>query len=146
MILLYTMILFLLGAIKQMVALRARALERKFVKLALAVDNLLRQPEYKPGNSNKFDPCANAKKTLLLGQLVAERDRIEAKHFAWQRWTDRLTGWVNTAGDWKGKKLPYSMGAVDVWMILCLIDYFGVGQYVSTWNVLQIVMAWYSSE
>ena len=71
---------------------------------------------------------------------------VEAKHLVWQGWTDRLTGWVDTAGDWKGKKLPYTMGAVDVWMVLCLIDYFGVGQYVSTWNVIQIMMAWYSSE
>ncbi len=141
MILLYTMLLFLLSALKQMVSLRARALERKYVKVALAVDTLLRQPEFKPGNGNKADPCASAKRTLLLGQLVDQRDRVEAKHFAWQRWTDRLTGWVETAGDWKGKKLPYTMGAVDVWMVLCLIDYFGVGQYVSTWNVIQLVMA-----
>lgn len=26
-------------------------------------------------------------------------------------------------------------------MVLCLIDYFGVGQFVSTWNIIQIVMA-----
>ena len=146
MILLYTMFLFLLSALKQMVSLRARALERKFVKLALAVDKLLGQPEYKPGNSSKVDACTSAKRTLALGQLVAQRDAVEAKHLVWQGWTDRLTGWVDTAGDWKGKKLPYTMGAVDVWMVLCLIDYFGVGQYVSTWNVIQILVAWYPSE
>jgi hypothetical protein len=31
-------------------------------------------------------------------------------------------------------------------MVLCLIDTFGVGEYISTWNIIQIVMAWYSSE
>jgi hypothetical protein len=146
MILLYTMFLFLLGALKQIVALRAGALERKFVKLALAVDKLLGEPAYKPGNSNKVDVCTMAKRTLTLGQLAAQRDAVEAKHLVWQGWADRLAGWVETAGDWKGKKLPYTMGAVDVWMVLCLIDTFGVGEYISTWNIIQIVMAWYSSE
>ena len=146
MIFLYTILLFLLSALKQMVSMRARALERKFIRTAAAVDAMLRHPDVKPGNSNKADPCVSAKRMLMLGQLVDQRDRVEAKHFAWQRWADRLTRWVDTVGDWKGKKLPYTMGAVDVWMVLCLIDYFGVGEYISTWNVIQLVMAWYSSE
>lgn len=141
MILLYTMLLFVLGAIKHMVSLRARALERKYVRVAGEVAELLRQVELKPGNSNKLDPCATAKRTLHLGQLVEERDRVEAKHFAWQRWADRVTAWVTTLREWQGKKLPYTMGAVDVYMVLWLIDHFAVGEYLSTWRIAQIVIA-----
>ena len=94
MILLYTMLLFLLNTIKQLVGMRARALERKFMGVAAAVKDLAAQGDLKPGNSNKFDACANAKRMLILGQQVQERDQVEARYFAWQRWTDRLTGWV----------------------------------------------------
>jgi hypothetical protein len=98
---------------------------------------MLRQPDYKPGNSNKLDPCISAKRTLLLGQLVADRDRVEAKHFAWQRWADRMTGWFTAVREWQGKKLPYTLGAVDVWMLMHLIDYLGVGAIVNTTNAIE---------
>src|ERR1043166_9275215 len=88
MILLYTMMLFILGMFKFTLSLRAKALERKYMKLAGAVDTLLRQAETKPGNSNKVDPCTAAKRTLHLGQLVEQRDRVEAKHVAWQIWAE----------------------------------------------------------
>jgi hypothetical protein len=141
MILLYTLVLFLLAFVMWLVRLRARALERKYVKVAGAVDALLRQPDYKPGNSNKADPCASAKRTLLLGQLVEQRDRVEAKHFAWQRWADRLTAWFTNVREWQGKKLPYTLGAVDVWMLMHLIDYLGVGQIVNTQTAVETVAA-----
>ena len=139
MILLYTMMLFVLGMFKFTLSLRARALERKYVKLAVAVDTLLRQAEYKPGNSNKVDPCASAKRTLHLGQLVEQRDRVEAKHVAWQLWADRLTRWFTNVREWQGKKLPYTLGAVDVWMLMNAIDYFGVGQVLNTTNAIEMV-------
>ena len=78
--------------------------------------SLARQPDLKPGNSNKFDPCQNAKRSFLLGQLVARRDRVEAKHFAWQRWAERFNRWLTAVRGWKGVKLPYTMGALDVWL------------------------------
>ncbi len=144
MILLYTLLLFLLGLVKLLVSWRARTLERKFMRVAAAVDKMLREPDFKPGNSNKADPCMVAKRTVALGELVQKRDRVEANYFAWQRWTDRLKGWMRAARDWKGKKLPYTLGAVDVWMLLCLIDYCGVGEYVSTTAIVQAVFALYN--
>ena len=141
MILLYTLVLFVLGLIMWIVSLRARALERKFMRVAAAVDALLRQPEYKPGNSNKADPCVSAKRTLLLGQLVEQRDRVEAKHFAWQRWADRTTACYTAVREWQGKKLPYTLGAMDVWMLMHLIEYLGVGTIVNTTRVVEIAAA-----
>ncbi len=141
MILLYTLMRFLLGAIKWLIALRARALERKFIRTAAQVEQAA--GEYKPGNSNRVDPCASAKRLVHLGQLVDKRDRVEAKYFTWQRWADRLGGWVRAMSQWKGKKLPYTMGAVDVWMILCLVDHLGVGQYLSATALVQFVVSLY---
>lgn len=142
MILLYTMLLTLLGSVKLMVSLRAKALERKFVRLAASVTQLLRETEFKPGNG-KADPCATAKRTLALGQLVEKRDHVEAKYFTWQRWTDRLTKWVGALSDWKGKKLPYTMGAIDIWMMFGLVDYFGVGEFLSVRSVIEMAMTYF---
>jgi hypothetical protein len=144
MIFLYTSLLFLLGMIKAVWRLRARTLERKYIRLAAAVDHLVRQGEQKAGNG-RADPCVSAKRAYLLGQRVQQRDRIEAKHFAWQHGVERLTRWVNALRGWKGKTLPYTLGAADVWMLLHLIDYLGVGQYVSTGILLQVVGSWFTS-
>ncbi len=143
MILLYTMLLFLLGAIKLLVSLRTRILERKFTRVAASVHQLLNQPEYRGGTTNRTDPCASAKRMLLLGQRVEERDRVEVQYFAWQRCKDRLEGWVRSLRQWKGKKLPYTLGAVDVGMLFCVVDYFGVGEYLSASALIQHVVALY---
>ena len=78
---------------------------------------------------------------LMLGELAQARDHVEAKYFAWQRWTDRFAGWIADVRAWKGKKLPYTLGAVDVWMLMCLVDYLGVGEYFSTLALVQAIMA-----
>jgi hypothetical protein len=145
MILLYTTMLTLLGLVKWLVSKRTRALERKFVGLAAEVGKLLKEGDIKPGNSNKVDPCAVAKRVLALGYLVDKRDRVEAKYFAWQRCTDRVTGWMHNLSDWKGRKLPYTLGAIDVWMVFGLIDYTGVGDYLSTRAVIDMVVAYWAN-
>ena len=40
--------------------------------------------------------------------------------------------------NWKGKKLPYTFGVVDVWFLLSLIDYLGVGAYLSPRYLVQL--------
>jgi hypothetical protein len=144
MILIYTLMLFLLGMLKLLVSMRARALERKFMTIAKLVDEHVRQAQVKPGNANKHDLCVTAKATLVLGHLVDKRDRVEAKHDAWQCWADRLTRWVATLRDWKGKTVPYTLGAVDVWMLMQFIDYMGVGQVLGTLNVIQLAVTWFT--
>ena len=72
MILLYTVLLLLLGLLKLLVSLRARALERKYTHLAGTVDKLIREADYRPGNGVKPDLCTSAKRTFLLGRLVQD--------------------------------------------------------------------------
>ena len=67
------------------------------------------------------------------------RDRAEARHFAWQAGAEGLDRWARRLRDWKGRKLPYTMGVVDVWLVLTLIDHLGVGQYLSAGPLLQLV-------
>jgi hypothetical protein len=146
MILLYTAVVLLLGAVTMIVKLRAKGLEHKFAGVAKTVDQLARQPESKPGNSNKLDLCQSAKRSYQLGQLVAVRDRVEVKHYAWQRWAERLVRWQKAVHDWRGVKLPYTLGALDVWLLLCLIDHCGAGEYLSTRIVVDSVLSWLSRE
>lgn len=141
MIFLYTSTLILLGMVKSMVALRSRRLERAFVRAAATVKELAAQAEMKPGNASKVDACTSATRMIRLAKAVDTSDRIEAKFYVWQRWTDRLGNWTKSLGNWKGTKLPYTMGAVDGGMLLVIVDYFGVGQYVSATVLYQYLMS-----
>jgi hypothetical protein len=92
-------------------------------------------------SSSKPDICQLAKVQFELGAMVARRDRLEAKHFAWQSWAESLARWTNTLSTWKGKKLPYTLGAVDLWLALSAIDALGVSEFVSAHRVYDLVVA-----
>jgi hypothetical protein len=129
MIFVYTFVLVLLGAAKALAVLRARGMERRYAKIALAAEKLM-QAQPKPGNG-RLDPAAGAKRQYQLGQLVQKRDVLEAKHAGWQTLADRLTAWTAAVRNWRGRKLPYTAGVIDIWMMLCLADYLGAGEYVN---------------
>lgn len=139
MIFLYTSLLLLLGAAKLLVGLRAAFLARKHARAALTADQYLRAPLFKEGNSGRPDPGQAAKRQYLLGLLVQKRDRLEDKHHAWQAFADTLGRSVTRIRAWRGKKLPYTFGAVDVWLLLYAIDYFGAGDYLSARRLVQAV-------
>lgn len=141
MILLYTLLLVFLGALKLVLDRRVASLERKYSRTAREADNLVREPLYKGGNSNRPDPAQIAKRQYLLGRLVQKRERLEGKYTAWQDRADRLAKLVARIRGWKGKTLPYTLGIVDVSMVLYLIDYFGVGHYLSAPNLVRVVTA-----
>ena len=131
MIFLYSLLLMLLGGVKRIVQCRAASVAKAYSKLAEAVQKRLRESQIKPGNASKIDPCQSAKLQYELGLLVAKRDRVEAKHFVWQHRAEALARWVNTLSNWKGKKLPYTLGAVDLWLLLSAIDAIGFADFVS---------------
>jgi hypothetical protein len=131
MILLYILLLLFLGAIKVLIDRRLVRLEQKHSRTAKAADALLGIPLYREGNSNRFNPYENAKRQYQLGLLVQKRDRLEAKHDAWMALSEWFNAWLSKLRDWKGKKLPYTLGVLDVSFLLYLVDYFGVGEYVS---------------
>ncbi len=140
MILLYSSVLLLLGAIKTLVACRAASLGRKYSALSKEVQPRLRAVTIRPGNAG-YDACKAAKAQLELGVVVQRRDQVEAKHFAWQHRADKLERLLNRLRAWKGQKLPYSLGAIDVWLALALIDHAGVGEFVSVRRLFDAAMS-----
>jgi hypothetical protein len=140
MIFLYTLVLLLLGSAYFLCKRRVASLEKKYTRVAKEADALVRQPNYREGNSGRLsDPCAAAKRQFQLGQLAAKRDRVEAHYAAWQDFTDRFGKFLGRARNWKGRKLPYTFGVLDFAGALALIDYLGAGQYVNARALLQAV-------
>jgi hypothetical protein len=144
MILLYTIVLVALGVAHWVLARRAASLGRAYSQIADKVFKLSHGSAVKPGNGGKYDACAVAKQQYELGRLVLQRDRAEAKHYAWQTWADRFGKAVNAVRNWKGAKLPYTLGALDIWLVMYLIDRFGVGEIVQPRQVFDTVTAWFT--
>ena len=139
MILLYSFVLGLLGGVKFVLARRANSLGRAYSALSQAVQKRLKASNHKPGNA-AFDPCALAKNQFELGVLVQKRDRAEAKHFAWQARAEKVGRWLEGLRSWKGRKLPYTLGVVDVWLALAAVDQLGVGEFVSARRLYDLVV------
>lgn len=147
MIFLYTVVLTLLGLLKVVVTRRAASLERKYMKVAGETTRLAHEANTKPGNAGapRNDIwMQTAKRQFELGLLVTRRDRLEAKQFFWQNLSDRLTRAVASVRLWQGRKLPYTMGVVDVWLVLSAIDYLGVGQIVSAQRILEALTEYFA--
>src|SRR5262245_1052079 len=111
MIFLYTSLLILLGMAHFFVKRRAASLEKKFTRVAKEADTLLRQPVMREGNSNKnADSYQSAKRQYQLGMLAQKRDRVEAKYARWKGRADKFAKVIARLKNWKGKKLPYTLG------------------------------------
>jgi hypothetical protein len=141
MILLYTLLLFLLGVATFLIGLRVRRLEKKYYRAATQADQLLRGTSLRPGNGNRLDPYESAKRQYQLGLLVQKRDRLEGKFDAWQKLAKRAGNLAAAVRSWKGRKLPYTFGVLDVSAVLYLIDEMSVGQYVSIKPLVEMIVA-----
>jgi hypothetical protein len=124
MIALYTLIVVLLGVVSFLVAWRAKALEKKFSRVSLAAAKLSTLP-LKSG-TGRGDVCQSAKQQFELGRLVHLRDRLEGKYFRWQKLAEKVTRMVKSVRQWKGRKLPYTFGVIDVSALLYLVDRLGL--------------------
>ena len=143
MIFLYTFLLILLAAVKFLCQRRARYLAWRYSRATLCVEKLLHEPQFREGNSSKvINQAKAAQRQYLLGLLVQKKERLAAKHFVWQNLCDKLGRAIDRLRHWKGKKLPCTLGALDVWLFLYLIDYFGVSAYVSPRHLVQLVSTW----
>jgi hypothetical protein len=138
MILLYSFLLLLLGVTCFLLRRRAGALERAYARAAVAADQMLHEVAFK-GGTNKQDQYQIAKRQYLLGRLVQRRDRLEVTHDLWQHRAERCGRTLAALRRWKGRTLPYTFGALDVWYALQLVDYFGVGDYVSARTLYRYV-------
>ncbi len=158
MILLYTSLLLFLVAAKFLIDRRVGRLERKYSQTAKATDGLLVEPaakaepltiagipvqvakrtQLREALPTKADLAESAKRQLQLGLLVQKRDRLEAKHDAWTARSERLGRWVARVRSWKGRKLPYTMGVLDVSSAMVVVDRFGLGHYVSVERLTEL--------
>jgi hypothetical protein len=139
MILLYTLLLCALGVALFLVDRKVRSLERKYTRVALEANRLAQEPAHRPGNSNRLDPFLIAKRQYQLGVLAQKRDALETRQYRWQRAAERLSATLRRLRAWKGRKLPYTFGVVDVALVLCLVDHLGFSQYVSLTALQQMV-------
>ena len=145
MIFLYSMLLIFLGVAKFLIGRRVAVMEKRYTKAALAADSCLRSSLLKKGNSNLPDPYDAAKRQFLLGSLVQQRDRLEVKHDAWQRFFEMFSRIQAAVRNWKGRKLPYTFGVVDVSCLLAAMDFLGVGDYVSPRQLVQLVATYFTN-
>ena len=139
MILVYASLILLLVVARFVIVRRVAALERKFVRVARATDELLKGQTVRPGNGNKPDPYAVARQAYLLGRAVERRERVEARYCAWQKFAERFTNLVSAVRGWKGRKLPYVVGALDVLLVLGTLDYLGYREQLSAQAVIDFV-------
>jgi hypothetical protein len=141
MILIYTGLVLILAVAGFLIQRRVSNLERKFGRVARAVQQVALEPAYKVGT--RLDPCQIAKRQYQLGQLVQKRDRVEQKYHAWQAFADRFGAATARVKAWKGKKLPYTFGVVDVSCLLYTIDTLGFGRHINlthAWHWLKTVL------
>jgi hypothetical protein len=139
MIFLYTALLILVGLAYFLTKRRVAALEKKYSQVVKDADDLLRQSHYRDGNSNRQDPYQSAKRQYQLALLAQKRDKVETRYSAWHRRAERLGKLRHRLRAWKGRKLPYTFGALDVAATLGLIDYFGAGQYLNARQLVEAV-------
>ena len=141
MILAYALLILLLVVARFVIMRRVASLERKYVRVARSTDELLRAQPMKPGNGNKPDPYATARQAYLLGQAVERRERVEARYCAWQKFAERYGALVAAVRGWKGRKLPYVVGALDVLLALGTLDYLGYHERLNAQAVVDYVTA-----
>lgn len=139
MIFLYTALLLLVGVILFLTKRRVATLEKKYSGVVKEADDLIRQNNHREGNSNRQDPYQTAKRQYKLALLADKRDRMETSYTTWHRRAERLSKLRQRLRAWKGRKLPYTFGALDVACAMSLVDYLGAGHYVNARQVLETV-------
>jgi hypothetical protein len=145
MMLLFHVVLLLLNGVKYLFTRREKALERKYARLAREVAALLRELPVKEGNSTRIDPYQSAKRQYLLGVLVERKDRLEEKHHRWALRVERLSKMVRYLRSWKGRVVPYALGAIDLLTTMCTLDYFSQGDFVVLRHLIDLVTAKFSA-
>jgi hypothetical protein len=139
MIFLYTALLLLVGVVYFLIKRRVVALEKKYSTIVKEADDLLRQGNYREGNSNRQDPYQSAKRQFRLAMLAEKRDHMETSYSTWHRRAEQVGKLRQRLHAWKGRKLPYTFGALDVTCVLGLVDYLGAGHYLNARHLVETV-------
>jgi hypothetical protein len=136
MLFLYTFVLLLVGVAHFLTKRRVVGLAKKYEKVVKDADTLIRQSNFREGNSNRQDPYLSAKRQYQLALLAQKRDQMEDRYSRWQSRAERLSKFRTRLRSWQGRKLPYTFGVLDVTAALALVDYLGAGQYLSAQQVV----------
>ena len=139
MIFLYTALLLLVGVAHFLIKRRVAALEKKYARIVKDADDLLRQSNYRDGNSNRQDPYQSAKRQYQLALLAQKRDRMETSYSRWHRRAERLGKLRHRLRSWKGRKLPYLVGGLDTLLLLGALDYLGYREQLTAQAVIDFV-------
>jgi hypothetical protein len=139
MILVYALLLLLLVVARYVIVRRVASLEKKYVRAARATDELFKAQPLRPGNASKPDQYATARQAYLLGQAVERRERVETRYVAGQKLAERFGALVAAVRGWRGRTLPYVVGALDVLFVLGTLDYLGYRDQLSAHAVVEFL-------
>jgi hypothetical protein len=126
MLIVYLYLLISLALLHWLVRLRVRRLERRFTAVVAEADTLLKKGSYRPGNGSRPDPYEAAKQQFELASLAMKRDRIEERYTAWESFSDRFGRLRGRLSGYRGKVLPYLVGALDVAIIMLALNHVGI--------------------
>lgn len=126
MIVLYLALLLFLAVLHLLVRWRAWSLERRFVRVAAEADKLVKQTNYRGGNTNRPDACTSARQQYELALLTVKRDRVEARYTWWQGLAERLANWRKGLTTYRGKLVPYAVGVTDVAAVVMTMQKVGL--------------------
>jgi hypothetical protein len=127
MLVVYLYLLISLALLHWLVRLRVRRLERRYTSVAAQADALVKQGSYRSGNGSRPDPYQVAKQQFELARLAMKRDRLEDRYGSWQRFSERFGRLRGRLGGYRGRVLPYLVGAIDVAGIMVTLSYAGIG-------------------
>jgi hypothetical protein len=140
MIAIYGVLLTCLRVLLWLVRWRAGALEQRYA--AAAKTCLALTGELPRSGTGKADAAQSAKRQYQLGAAVQHRDHLEAKYERWQGWADGLNARITALREWRGRKVPYLLGAADVFLLATLCDYCNSGQPLSYRTIAEWVSQW----
>jgi hypothetical protein len=126
MLLAYPALILFLSVLAWVLRRRAASLERRYVRVAAEADALAKETNTKPGNSNKLDPLLTAKQNYQLAHLALKRDSVERRYTTWQSIAEKFAAMQKAVIDYRGKVLPYTLGALDVIGVAFLSQSLGV--------------------
>ena len=164
MIVLYTLLIVTLVTARFLVGRRVARLEKKYLQTVNEADSLVAETLLKESSKpealtiagvpvqrktlvkdGKIDPAQTAKRQYLLGVLVEKKDRLEEKHHRWALRVERVSQWVRNLRNWKGRLVPYALGAVDILTTMCTLDYVSHGDFVVLRHLVDLVTAKFSA-
>lgn len=124
---------------------RAKKYQRKYLSAAEAAEKEMAKADSVPINRSitAGGRLACGMSLCKAAKFGEERDRLEALYAKWEPRAAGLRGVADWLKGCKGRKLPYTVGAVDFATVLWAIDKFGLWPYLTSDKVVEASkLAW----